>query len=257
MPITLAEYATLPVYELGRNPIGTEVRGDQLEFWIKTLLPGTSRPTAVTISSEAIAAADATSISVSSSADITLYAGDVLKFGSKDPVVIATTTEVTSSATTVPVLPVIEALADGDTAKTYGMLPVLFRADGGVPETSGTDAGSRNAGESLYRVKAVVERDYTIPLNGRMVSTDPTLYIFRTIGTGRRNVFWQTRYAPFLSFTDDTGATLSEGAGPGAQQGVAYVQNFSMPHAANDLAMVNATLSGVGAPENYVILPNT
>jgi hypothetical protein len=89
-----------------------------------------------------------------------------------------------------------------------------------------------------------------------MVSNDPSLYIFRDLGTGRRNVFWQNRYAPFLTF-DNAGTTLNQGAGPGAMQGVGYVQNFSTPHAANDLAMVNATISGVGAPTPYVILPNT
>lgn len=254
---TLASLACNAFYAEGRNFDGTEIRGDSMEFWVGAIPCGsaTNRPDEITVTMESAATADAETISVSASVAKRVYSGDVIKFDTSSVlVVVKTTTEILTTATSVPVLPLEGNIADNETAKTYGLLPVWSLSEGGIPESSGQEASSRNRSESLYPVKIIVGRDYSLNCNGRFVKNDPGAYLLETLSIGSKKVYWESRYAPFISMVNHEGATLDEGSGPAAKRGIAFIQNFSMPATAQDMQQVQASLMGSGAFSAYVPL---
>lgn len=254
---TLASLACLPFYSEGNNFDGTEIRGDSMEFWIAAIPCGsaTNRPDEITITTEAAALADAETISVSASVAKKVWQGDVIKFDTSSTlVVVKTTTEILTTATTVPVLPLEGGIADNETAKTYGMLPVWSLSEGGIPETSGQEASSRNRSESLFPVKIVVGRDYSINCNGRFVKNDPGAHLLESLSDGPKKIYWESRYAPYVSMVDHLGTAIAEGSGPAAKRGTAFVQNFSMPATSQDMQQLQCTLMGSGSFSAYVPL---
>lgn len=255
MPLTLAEYATLPFYEEGVSYDGSQIRGDAAEFWIKPLLPGTTKPAIITITIKTAGLADDETISVQATAAIKLYRGDVILFPTSDVlVVVKVDTTIATTPTTLPVLPLTGAIADEEAAKTYGLYPVLSLSEGGIPENTGSEVGSRNRSESLYQVKEIIGRDYSLTCNGRVVSYDPGLWTLKRLARGRRRVYWESRYAPYLSFTDETGTIHTQGKGPAAETGAAFVQNYSIQSNADNMQQLQASLMGTGRPSDYAPL---
>lgn len=252
MPITLAEYAAQPFYEEGISYEGSQVRGDSMQFWIAPLMPGMLKPVVHTITMDAAALADAETISVTADIPAKLYRGDVLPFTTSNVlVVIKADTLINTAPTAIPVLPLTGAIADAETASTYGLLPVLSLMEGGTPETSGSEVSSRNRGEGLFPVVEITQRDYTVTCNGRLVSFDPGAWIMKKLSKGRRKIYWEARYHPYYSFVDELGTVYTKGSGPAAETGIAFVQNWSTPSGASDLQQIQCTLKGSGKPNEY------
>ena len=257
MPITLEQYSALPFYEFRDvTQSGQQVRGDAFEFWFRPLLSGQTAPPVVTITTEALANADAESLSVTASASTTLYRGDVLSFGANNAklAVVAATTTIGATATPLPVLPLIESLASGDTARTYALINVASATDGGIPNITGTMANGRTREGSLFDLKEVVGRSYTISLSGIVLRNEPFIGIMYDLSIGQRSVFWQSRMKPYERMVNSAGATVTNGMGPASRQGIAFVQSFDTPAPSGDMLKYTATLEGNGAPVPYILL---
>lgn len=249
---TLQDYAASAFYDFKQNFTGQDfVLGKDVESWVQALDYGVSKPTIYTIEAETAIAADDETASLSSTAAVKLYRRDVLKFPGKAVIVIAEDIEVLTTATTVKILPAVEAITIGATAKTYGMLPILSMAEGGLPEMSGSDAEAMNKEQGLYAARRTVKRDGSITISGALLRNDPSLRFLQEVGLGSRNVYYQARYAPFTLLDD---GTYSEGAGPGAYEVVTTLTNVSYPSGGQEFVQVNYTLNFSGRPEQYAPL---
>jgi len=249
---TLQDYASSAFYEFKQNFTGQDfVLGKDVESWVQELAYGASFPKIYTITMDAAADEDDEEISVTADEAVTLYRRDVLKFGTV-LAVIAEDTEIGLTATTVPVLPLTADIADAVEAVTYGMIPILSMAEGGLPEMSGTDAEAMNKEQGLYTARRTVKRDGSITISGAMLRSDPSLQLLQDIGLGSRNIYYQARYAPFtLSGADDV---YTEGAGPGAYEVVTTLTNNSYPSGGQEFVQVNYTMNFAGRPNQYVPL---
>jgi hypothetical protein len=249
---TLASLAGLPLYQEGYNFSEVDhVRGDRVEFWLADLSFGASTPTAKTITADAAALVDAETLSLKvASGTHKVYRGDVLWFDADDTLaVIAATTTIASTATTVPILPLMDGITDEATALSYGLKPLLSLMEGGIPESSGTEVTSRNKGQNLHSAKAIFGRDSTINLSGTVVRSDEALAIIAKKKRGSSLIYFESRYAPYENFST-MDANWIYGAGISAERGVAFVNNFT-PTSGMDFQKITATLSISGAPTPY------
>lgn len=257
MPITLQQYQALPFYEFrNTGQAGQQIRGDAMEFWMLPLFVGQSTPPIITITAASAANADAETISVTASATATLYRGDVLSFGANNAklAVVAANTTVGTTASSLPVLPLIESIASTDTARTYAMINVASATDGGIPNITGTMANGRTREGSLFDLKEVVGRSYTISLSGIVLRNESFTSIMYDLAIGQRSVFWQSRMKPYEQVVNSAGVAITNGMGPLSRQGIAFVQSFDSPAPSGDMIKYTATLEGNGAPSPYILL---
>ncbi len=257
MPITLDDYPGLDFYEKGLDQKGDQIRGDASQWWVRALLPGQTAPAIRTITAKASASADAETITVSSDVAVKLYRGDVLNFSllaTPKVVVVAADTEIGTSNTPLPVLPLIASIANNDYARTYALLPAIGVTDGGTPNTSGNMAQGRTRAGSLFDLMEVVGRSYTIAVNGMLLRNDPVTAVLESLALGRRQLFWQSRWHPYVTTVDENGDPVTHGMGVAARQGIAFVQSFDPPVPANDMVKFTAQLSGNGIHNPYLLL---
>lgn len=254
MPTTLLDYPNLPGYQLGFNFTSNDhVRGDRVEFWIKRLSYGQIVPTITTVTCTEPVAADDEEITVSiASGSIYIYRGDVMKFGST-LIVFAEDTTITNVAAAKAIYPAVGTVADNATAKTYALKPLLSLQDGGTPQTSGTQAESRNRRQGLYSAIAMFGRSYTMNANGTRVKTDPGLLELQDSAQGDIDIYWECRYQPGESFLIE-GVTYAEGTGPGAYKGIAKVNSFALNPTQADFEKLAASLNGNGGFSPYAVL---
>jgi hypothetical protein len=249
---TLQDYAASAFYEFKQNFTGQDfVLGKDVESWVQELSYGASKPTVYTITAETAIDVDDETASLSADVAVKLYRRDVLKFPGKDVIVIAEDIEIGTTATTVNILPAVEAIAADAEAVTYGMIPILSMAEGGLPEMSGTDAEAMNKEQGLYTARRTVKRDGSITISGAMLRNDPSLRLLQDVGLGSRNIYYQARYAPFTLADNDT---YTEGAGPGAYEVVTTLTNNSYPSGGQEFVQVNYTMNFAGRPDQYAPL---
>lgn len=223
------------------------------------ILPAVEQITvsSVTITVEAEIAASSVTASFTASVAYPVTIGQQIVFGSTT-ITINENKTIGTGATTVAILASPATVADAATsvipapqAKTYGMLPILSMAEGGLPEMSGSDAEAMNKEQGLYAARRTVKRDGSITISGALLRNDPSLRFLQEIGLGSRNVYYQARYAPFTLLDD---GTYSEGAGPGAYEVVTTLTNVSYPSGGQEFVQVNYTLNFSGRPEQYAPL---
>lgn len=258
---TLQDYAALAFYDQKQNFTGPDfVKGKDIEAWVKDLPYGSNTPTIKTITIDAAVVADAEEIAVTttSTTAVKLYRRDVLKFmPSEVLVVIAEDVTIATGVTptTVKILPAVDAIPDSETASTYGMIPILSMAEGGLPEMTGTDAEAMNKEQGLYKARATVSRDGSVSITGALLRNDPSIRLLQDIGLGSRPVYYQARY-PAFELLDNGG--YSEGSGPGAYEVVMTLTNNSYPSGGQEFVQVNYTLNFSGKPIIYtplVVIP--
>lgn len=247
---TLQDYAALDFYEEKQQFTGQDyVLGKDTESWVQELPYGESTPLVYEIETEAVIAPDAETASLSANVAVKLYRRDVLKFGNT-LIVIAEDKEIGTAATSIAILPATAEVALAETALTYGMLPILSITEGGLPELTGTDAEAQNKVQGLWKARRTVGRDGSITLSGGMLRSDPSLPLLEKVGRGSRNLFYQSRHAPFTLFEGG----FTEGAGPGAYSCVVSLTNNGYPAGGMEFVQVNYTFNFAGRPDLYTPL---
>lgn len=129
-------------------------------------LPNNSRtPTSYTITnSAAVVALNATTMNVTSSATVKLYAGAELKFGST-VVTVATTTTVATTSTALPILPAPATVAANATTTTLGFASLLGIQD--MTEDSKASLISiRSLASGKYNDQRVTMLDNSLQFSG-------------------------------------------------------------------------------------------
>jgi len=194
-------------------------------------LPNNSRtPVLYTITNTAAVASAATSMSVTSSANVTLYAGSELKFGTT-VVVIATTTNVTATATTLPILPASAAIAANATATTYGFASLL-----GIQEMSEDSKASlisiRSMASGRYNDQRVTMIDDSLQFSGWYHQLDAAMAnILKPAYRNGSEIFFQAQY------TD--GETVS---------GIGVISSLTRSAKLDDVQKYTFTLNVNGTP---------
>ena len=249
--LELQKLATQSYYEDGIDYSESDsYRGDSRESWVQELGFRQKTPVLYTATAESAVTTDDTTASVSLAAGQSgrIYKGDVLWFSlAQVLLVVSTDTDLTDVATNVPIFPASGDVAIGDTASTYLCRPIFSFEDGFIVNSSGTDASSRNRGQSLYSTKMVVGRDYSMSAAGRTVRQDPGLGILESVKNTNRRFYFEARWRPFDNY----------GIGLSAEVGRAFVNSSSPTAPASDFHKVSYDIMGDGKPLPYLPLGMT
>lgn len=259
MPITLPEYQNLPWYEQGLALIGDSfVEGRRLEMWVQELAYGATKPAVQTFTVDVAGApADATQVTLTTPTDTNVYRGDVVLF---DPavtdifVLIDEDTTITSAGTDTKIAPLIDALVGSEEGYSFGMVPVRSISEGGFLETTGTSAIARTKSMGLEPARKKVETDSVINFTGQFYVDDPGIALLTRLADGARNAYVELRYATYLTFTDDQGASFTQGSGNGAKSGEFVVNFVNYPANRTDLIQVTGNMEQASALSAYTIL---
>lgn len=220
--------------------------GQDLEAWVAPVGCVTGLPKQYDLTVGAVTLGDENvSISLEAGeADTTIYKGDVVWLpGQQALLVIAADTVLTDAGATVPIFPA-EKTATSVTAYSYLMKPLLSFEEGWLPNTSGSEASSRNRGQSPFSSKIIVGRDYSMSASGGAVKNDPGLVVLENVKNTTKQVFFNSRMRPFQSF----------GISPFSSFGTCFVNSSSPSAAASDFIKVSYELMGDGKPNVYLPL---
>lgn len=277
---TLLDYAVDTMFDEGWGyTSGSIMTGAQTISFVRDLYPGKSRPRMYSFKAGAAAVANDVEIklglinfadwsdaaSAVATGSIVLRKGDVLNFGTEaapNPVVIDADTAIPAVTTlaatvTVPVLPLLDAIAANDEAYSYALVPVQFVETGGAFDNSSDIATAQNKSVGYWSLKAVTGRNATLTLSGSMITNDPSVYIFNKLNNGGRYAYYEIRYHPYCTFKfladDGTTTTYQYGKGPQAKVATC-TSNFKATMDKTDIIKVEATLEACGRPIDYVIL---
>lgn len=211
-----------------------------------------TKPTAVTLTVGTGVSAGATSLSLSSSADVTLVKNQILIFNAAStpvPVLVTADTAVTSTPGAVPVDAVDGLAGDGipddlsssDTATWDRMYRVLGTETSDFNVTEGTQELSSvtyDSGQNMsWDEQEITSRGWNIPRGGRFKPNDPAYKAVRACGLSKREV-WVKRI-----LADEDGAAAQ------IEQGRATVTGFSNTAPASGIVDANWTFQGQGEPE--------
>lgn len=218
--------------------------GNELEAWVRALPCGGTDPTAFTITAGAITAnAETADLTLTGTVDERIFRGDVLWFAtSQRLIVVSNTTLLTAgAATAVPIFPAEGDVAAAETAMSYLMRPILSFDTGFLPNSTGTEATSRNRGQSLYEAKAIVSRGYNVNGSGTAVRNDAGLIELETNRRGKGILYWESRHRPFDNY----------GIGINANSGKAFISSHSPGADASDFIKIAYDMMGTGSDDDY------
>lgn len=251
---TLVDYQNLDLYAQGECLTGDDfVLGYYLETWIKVLNYQESTPPTTTLTLASAAAADDTSITVDVAAgSVRVYERDVLYFPTDDVLVlILADAELTGAGNVLTVAALTGALTAAETADTYGMIPVLSAVDGGIFAATGTSALARTKAMGLNPARSLSERDGSLAISGQINVKDAAMFVMDDQSTRVNRFYVESRYAPFISFTNDQGAQITGGRGIGAKSGAYTFENFTPGVTRGEFITFDASFTQAGCVEKY------
>lgn len=212
-----------------------------------------TKPTPVTITVGTGVSAGVTTVSLSSSANVTLEENQILVFNAGDPdevaLIVTAQTAVTGTPGAVPVDAVDGVAGDGipgdlassDTATWDQMYRVLGTETSDFNVTEGTQELSSvtyDSGQNMsWDEQEITSRGWNIPRGGRFKPNDPAYKAVRACGLSKREV-WVKRI-----LADEDGAAAQ------IEQGRATVTGFSNTAPASGIVDANWTFQGQGEPE--------
>lgn len=244
---TLQEYAESAFYEQKEDRQGDDfVLGKETETWIQALMYNTPFPFTYPMTVMEDVAIDDEIIMLKTDRNVTLYRGDYLKFDTDTMVIIAQDTLIGTESTSVKILPALSNIDKDSHACTYAMIPIISMTEGSLPDSSGSDTESMNKTQGLFSAKRTVKRDGSVTIAGKMLKNDPSLPLLQRIGLGSRNIFFQSRYSPFVNFEG-----YPEGGGPGAFEMIATLTNNSYPTPNGEFVEVNYTITFGNSPKPF------
>jgi hypothetical protein len=266
MPITsLAEYADLEQYQLGRNETGNSfARGDLTQVAIAPVLYNAQRPAKIELTI-GILAAGVETVNITSPVAMTLYKGIPIAVGAglgtttvidgiimpKEDIVLTATT-----LTAVDILPYVGTpITSTSVAAIYeGLRPCRSVEEATFPQVSADTGMTQNKAQGPWKTSDVFTRSWTSNLNGALLRTDPALPLLDAKSQGWGKLYIMITQAPFDEFSDGEGGFLRYGAGPGACEGLVTVGNTSVSDARSENQKVSYALTGDGQPVPYRIL---
>lgn len=202
------------------------------------LLPLNSRvPASTTLTLDTAAVAGDTSLSITASASTPVKAGNSLTFADTTgnvQAIVLTDTTIATTATSVPILPLTQAIADTSTATYYtGLLPLYGIQEFGI-QSQDQEVDTTNTLSGFGTEMALVRSGKTASISGIQVPGDKALDTIIKAVALQGATFGREVYAVL---------TLPDGE---RYRGAAKVRNFNAPGNQNEVKKYSFELSFMG-----------